>query len=206
MYIPRHFAEDDPAVLHGLMRAHPLACRVVMGGAGLEANHIPLLLDAATGVLRGHVARANPLWRMAVPGLDALAVFQGEQAYITPSWYPAKAEHGKVVPTWNYEAVHVHGRLRAVEDRDWLLRLVSELTDEHESRRAAPWHVGDAPPDYVDGLLGAIVGIELTITRIEGKRKLSQNRADADREGVARGLDEDGATAAAARMQAPHQT
>ncbi|MBV8604627.1 MAG: FMN-binding negative transcriptional regulator [Pelomonas sp.] len=209
MYLPKHFEEGDAAVIHGLLRAHPLACVVVPGPAGLEANHLPLLLDAGAGRLRGHVARANGLWRLAEAagpdGLEALAIFQGADGYVTPSWYPSKQEHGKVVPTWNYEAVHVQARLRAVDDRDWLRALVTELTATFESNRPAPWQVADAPPDYVDTLLGAIVGVELTITAVTAKRKLSQNRPPADRAGVVQGLHELGGDAARAHADAIEQ-
>jgi len=191
MYIPRHFRQQEARELHGLMRAHPLATLITHGDRGLTANHMPLLFDAAAGahgVLRGHVARANPLWRDAGSGCPALALFHGPDAYVSPGWYPSKRDDPRVVPTWNYAVVHVHGTLSAVEDRAWLRTLVTALTAAHEASRREPWQVDDAPPEYVEQLLGAIVGLELAVTRIEGKWKLSQNRPPADRAGVAAGL------------------
>jgi transcriptional regulator len=194
MYLPRHFEETDPAVIHALVRAHPFATWALVGADGeLQVNHLPLMLDAergANGTLVGHVARANPAWRAAAGGRSVL-VFQGPETYITPSWYASKAEHGKVVPTWNYAVVHAHGVVRTIEDKPGLLALVSRLTDTHEAARAKPWQVGDAPADYVEQMLGAIVGIELEVQRWEGKWKVSQNRSAADRQGVAAGLRND---------------
>jgi transcriptional regulator len=190
MYLPAHFAQHDIAALHALMQAHPLATLVTVGPDGPTADHVPLELDASAGphgTLRGHVARANPLWQAAA-GTPVLAVFQGPQAYVTPSWYPSKAATHKVVPTWNYTVVHAHGVLRAVEDAPWLHALVSRLTGHHEAPRATPWAVGDAPEDFVQSLLRAIVGIEIPLTQLLGKWKISQNRSEADRLGVAQGL------------------
>jgi transcriptional regulator len=199
MYTPKHFEETDLGVLHALMRAHPLATWVTTDADGvLVANHVPFLVDpdrGEHGTLVAHVARANPVWRT---GTRSIVVFQGAQAYISPSWYPGKQDHGKVVPTWNYAVVHAHGTLRAIEDRDWLLRLVTRLTDTHEAGSAAPWKVADAPADYVDQMLKAIVGIEIPIERIEGKWKVSQNRPAVDRLGVADGLSARGDAQAAA--------
>jgi transcriptional regulator len=189
MYLPKHFEQHDPAALQGLMREHPLAMLVTTGADGVTADHVPLEYDSASGTLRGHVARANPLWRHA-DGQPVLAVFRGAEAYITPSWYPSKAEHHKVVPTWNYAVVHAHGTLRALDDAPWLRDLVGRLTDHHEAPRAQPWAVGDAPDDYVQQMLRAIVGIEIPVTRLVGKWKISQNRNEADRLGVADGLAE----------------
>jgi transcriptional regulator len=169
------------------MQAHPLAALVTQQDGELTADHLPLEYDGAAGVLRGHVARANPLWRAAA-GQRVLAVFQGPQAYITPSWYPSKAATHKVVPTWNYTVVHAHGVLRAFDEAPWLHALVSRLTDHHESSRAEPWAVGDAPADYVQQMLRAIVGIEIAVDRLVGKWKISQNRTLADRQGVVAGL------------------
>lgn len=194
MYIPGHFLQTERAELHGLMRAHPLATLVSTGDDGPCADLIPLELDAAAGpqgTLRGHVARANPLWRLAA-GQPVLALFHGPQAYITPSWYASKAATHKVVPTWNYTVVQAEGTLQVVEDAPWLHALVSRLTEHHEAPRAAPWAVADAPADYVQALLRGIVGIELVITRLTGKWKISQNRSAEDRTGVARGLAADG--------------
>lgn len=191
MYVPKHFAEPDVAVMHALMRAHPLAAVVVHTPQGLEANHVPLVLHEAPGgfgTLRGHVARANPLASALASGADALAIFTGPDAYVTPSWYASKREHGRVVPTWNYAVVHAHGALRAMEDPAWLLAHLEALTATHEGSREAPWRVSDAPAEFVAGLTKAIVGFEMPVARLEGKWKVSQNRSSADREGVAAGL------------------
>lgn len=184
MYMPRHFEQGDASAIAALVRAHPLAIVVTHGDDGLSADHVPLEHDAQAGVLRGHVARANPMWQRS-DGRPVLAVFRGPEAYVTPSAYPSKVEHQRVVPTWNYAVVHAHGTLRAVQDADWLHALVSRLTDRHESTRAHPWSVADAPADYVQTMLRAIVGIEITITRLQAKWKVSQNRSEADRLGVA---------------------
>ncbi len=191
MYMPAHFEETDPAVLRALVAAHPLGAWVTLQAGRLAVDHVPFLLDPARGehgTLVGHVARANPVWREFAPDVESVVVFQGPQTYITPSWYASKRAHGKVVPTWNYAVVHAHGVPRAIEDRAWLHALVSRLTDTHERPQPAPWHVTDAPADYVDNLLRAIVGIEIPLTRLVGKWKVSQNRPAADREGVAAGL------------------
>ncbi len=191
MYVPSHFAETRIEVLHQLMRAHPLATLVTLTSEGLNANHIPMLLDpdpAPLGKLRGHVARTNNLWRDFSPTVEALAIFQGTEAYITPSWYQTKQETGKVVPTWNYAVVHAYGTIRVIEEQAWLRDLVERLTDEHEAKKADPWQVADAPRDYVDALLPAIVGIEFNITRLQGKWKMSQNQNAANRAGVINGL------------------
>ena len=195
MYVPAHFAETRVEVLHGLIRAHPFGALVTLTPGGLDANHIPFEIDpepAPFGTLRGHVARGNPVWREAAPGADALVIFQGPDGYVSPAWYPTKAETGKVVPTWNYAVVHAHGPLRVIDDRAWLAAFVTHLTDRHEAGRADPWKVTDAPANFVDGLLGAIVGIEIPVHRLVGKWKVSQNRPDADREGVARAFDGEG--------------
>ena len=195
MYVPPHFREDQVPVLHDFIRAAPLATLVSSTPAGLFASHLPLLIDLEPrpfGTLSGHLARANPHWKEAAPGTEALAIFTGPQAYITPAWYVAKQETGKVVPTWNYAAVHAYGTLRFFEDEASLLKLVTRLTQTHEAKRAAPWAVSDAPPDFVKGMLRAIVGFELTVTRLEGKWKMSQNRPPADIERVVEGLDRDG--------------
>ena len=187
MYLPKHFEQNDPAALQALMREHPLASLVSHGADGLTADHVPLEYDAASATLRGHVARANPLWRQA-DGQPVLAIFRGPQAYVTPSWYPSKASTHKVVPTWNYAVVHAHGTLRAVDDAPWLHTLVTRLTAHHETPRAQPWAVADAPDDYVQQMLRAIVGIEIPVLRLVGKWKVSQNRSEADRAGVADGV------------------
>ncbi|HVW74511.1 MAG TPA: FMN-binding negative transcriptional regulator [Rhizomicrobium sp.] len=177
MYVPDHFREDRPERLRDAMRAISFATLVT---SGLEANHLPLLLDG--GVLRGHVARANPVWK-AGDG-TALAIFLGPQAYVSPNLYPSKAETGKAVPTWNYIAVHARGPIRWIQDAGWIRKLVSDLTDAHEAPRPDSWAVSDAPEGYVDAMVRAIVGFELTIETLEGKYKLSQNREARDRAGV----------------------
>jgi len=191
MYQPAHFVEPDADALLALMQAHPLAT-LVRGGAGLAADILPLEVQRTPAGWRveGHVARANPLWREA-DGQPVLLLFQGPQAYVSPAWYPSKAQHGKAVPTWNYTMVQVHGTLRATQDPAWLRAFVTRLTGRHESGRPAPWHVTDAPDDYIAAMLKAIVGIEIEVARVEGKFKLSQNRDAADRTGVVLGLESD---------------
>jgi transcriptional regulator len=196
MYVPSHFRETRTPVLHDLIRGHPLAVLVTLDDSGLVANHIPMEIDAeagALGTLRGHVARANPVWQAHRPDVEAMAVFQGPEAYITPSFYATKATTGKVVPTWNYATVHVHGPLRVFDDVAWVRRFVTQLTERHEAdhQRAtgdAPWQVSDAPGVFIDRQLETIVGLEIPITRIEGKWKVSQNRTREDRAGVVVGL------------------
>jgi transcriptional regulator len=195
MYLPSHFREERTPVLHALMRAHPLATLITVDDRGPVANHIPMEIDPGAGelgVLRGHVARGNPLWKTHRSGTEALAVFAGPHAYVTPAHYATKAATGKVVPTWNYAAVHAWGPLQVIDDAAWLRRFVEQLTDRHEAARTngAPWRVDDAPADYIDGLCKAIVGVEIPITRVEGKWKVSQNRPAEDRAGVASGLAE----------------
>jgi len=183
MYLPKHFAQTDIATLYALMDAHPLATLVTHGPEGIDANHVPLHLDAGAspnGTLRGHVARANPQARAAAVDGEILAIFQGPQSYISPSGYATKAEHGKVVPTWNYTAVHAWGRLRLIDDPHWLLAQVRTLTATHEAALPHPWQVDDAPADYVEKMLGAIVGIEIVIDRLVGKWKVSQNQPPAN--------------------------
>lgn len=209
MYLPKHFEETRTEVMHQLVRAHPLGLLITLSGGEAQANSIPFMLDAQRGphgTLVAHVARANPLWREAAL-TPVLAVFQGPQAYVSPSGYAAKAEHGKVVPTWNYVMVQARGRLRAIEDAQELHALVSRLTDIHERKRAAPWAVSDAPADYIEKMLGAIVGIEIPIESLTGKWKVSQNRSAADREGVARLLEQEpGGAAMAAQVRSPGAT
>jgi transcriptional regulator len=198
MYVPKHFEETRVEVLHALMRRHPLGTLVAMTPHGLDANHIPFEIDAEPapyGTLRGHVAKANPLWQSLSMTPEALVVFQGSNAYISPSLYVAKQEHGKVVPTWNYAVVHAHGAARVVHEAAWLRTLVTALTDRHEEGRADRWRVTDAPAEYVEKLLAAIVGIEIPIARLQGKWKLSQNRSVVDRRGVVAGLESEGASA-----------
>ncbi|HEU4559674.1 MAG TPA: FMN-binding negative transcriptional regulator [Longimicrobium sp.] len=193
MYIPPSNAEHSPEVMLGFIEAHPLGALVTSSDEGLFATHLPLVLDRTRGehgVLQGHVARANPHHRQAGTASEALVIFQGPDAYITPSWYPAKAEHGRVVPTWNYVAVHVYGALRFIDDADFLRRHLEQLTARHEAGREQPWSVSDAPAQYIEAQHRAIVGVEIEITRLEGKWKMSQNRSAADIDGVVRGLTE----------------
>lgn len=198
MYIPSHFNVTDVATLHALIHERPLATLVTQGSEGLHANHIPFVLEAGAqpdqplGVLRGHVARANPLWRDCIPDAGVLAVFHGPEAYISPSWYATKGDTGRVVPTWNYATVHAHGRLRVIEDAAWLRAQLEALTAHNERRFAAPWRVADAPRDYTDGLVKAIVGIEILIVRLEGKWKVSQNQPQQNIASVVDALRADG--------------
>lgn len=199
MYLPPHFKEDDPATLHRAIAEAGLATLVTAGAEGMIASHLPLLLDPAdgpNGTLYGHVARANPHARVAA-GSEGLAIFTGPDGYVTPSWYPGKAEHGKVVPTWNYVAVHAYGPLETFSDPDRLLDVVTRLTARHERGRAKAWAVSDAPADFIAGMLKGIVGFAMPIVRIEGKWKMSQNRPQADRDSVAAGLRADGRPEAA---------
>jgi transcriptional regulator len=199
MYLPRAFEETDEVELHAFIRAHPLATFVSTDATGLCANHFPMLIetgDDGKHVLRGHVARANPLWKSLGAHPQALAIFQNPGLYITPSWYPSKKEDGRVVPTWNYVAVHASGSARAIDDPQWLRSFLTRLTDTNESRFALPWKITDAPEDYLDRRLKSIVGIEVAITRIAGKWKVSQNRTAKDAEGVVSGLRDQGDPAA----------
>ena len=191
MYQPPHHREDRLEVQHALIRGHPLGTLVTMGASGLVANAIPFILDPSRGefgTLQAHLARANNQWRDFDAKVDALVIFQGVESYITPSWYPTKQEGGKVVPTWNYAIVQARGLLKIIEDRDWLKTQIAALTAMQEGRRSEPWAVSDAPASYVESQLKGIVGIEIPITKIEGKWKVSQNRPEADRRGVVDGL------------------
>lgn len=191
MYVPRAFAVDDIKILHQQMQASPLPVLVTHASQGMLASHVPMLLnpdEGPCGTLYGHLARANPHWQDLAQGTEALVIFAGEQAYISPTFYPGKADHGKAVPTWNYLAVHAYGMAEVFDDAERLLALVSRLSDRHEANRPTPWAVSDAPADYVDSMLKAIVGFRLPITRLQGKRKLSQNRDARDQAGVRQGL------------------
>jgi transcriptional regulator len=191
MYQSAQFQEERIGVMHDLMRTHPFATLISFGGDGITADHIPLVLHNAggeRGTLRGHVARANPLAKGFDASVDVLAIFQGPHHYVTPAWYASKKEHGKVVPTWNYAVVHAYGPMRMINDADWLLEQVSTLTAQHEAAREQPWAVSDAPADFTQKMLKAIVGLEIPINRLQGKWKVSQNRPEADRKGVADGL------------------
>jgi transcriptional regulator len=195
VYIPAHFKEDRIDVLQDAIRHAGLATLVSMTGEGLFASHAPLLLDpepAPYGCLVGHLAKANPHARMLDPSVETLVIFNGPDGYISPAYYPAKQEHGKVVPTWNYSAIHAYGVLETFDDPDRLMDVVTRLTDRHEEPRAQPWAVSDAPADFVQGMMRGIYGISLRITRLEGKVKMSQNRPAADQAGVIAGLKADG--------------
>ena len=190
MYQPPHFREDRLDIQHALIRAYPLGLLISIGPDGPLANPIPFLIDPAAppfGTLRAHLARANPQWR-TLAGQEVLVVFQGVDRYVTPSWYATKRETGKVVPTWNYAIVQARGRVSVQEGRPWLAGHTTELTDRHESARPEPWKTADAPAEFMDAQLKGIVGIEIPIAQIEGKWKVSQNRPEPDRAGVAAGL------------------
>lgn len=187
MYRPAHFAEERGGVLQALMREHPFATLVSLADGEPVADHLPLQLSADGKRLLGHVARSNPLWRKA-GGQEVLVIFQGPQAYVSPSWYPGKREHGKAVPTWNYVVVHARGRLAAIDDPQRLRSLLDDLVDRHEGGFDAPWRVADAPADYIETMLAAIVGIEITISTLSGKWKVSQNQPATNRAGVVAGL------------------
>lgn len=195
MYQPPLFKEDRPEVLHALIQAHPFATLVSHGAAGLAADHIPMVLYPGEGLLRGHIAIANPLAK-AEAGAEVLAIFQGPHSYISPGWYPTKQEHGKVVPTWNYAVVHAAGRIAYQRDPAWLLAHLNALTAQHEGGRAAPWAVSDAPDDFIARQMKGIVGVEVAITDLTGKWKVSQNRTAADQAGVVAGLTVDGSAPA----------
>ncbi|HZW26404.1 MAG TPA: FMN-binding negative transcriptional regulator [Gallionella sp.] len=191
MYIPRQFEEPNIEVIHELIRAKPLATLVTLNADGLEANHIPLMLTAGPapyGVLSGHIARSNPLWQEHPADADVLVIFHGAESYISPSWYASKAETGKVVPTWNYVSVQAKGKLRVVHDAGWIRAQLESLTAHNEAGFAQPWAVADAPQEFTSKLLEAVVGIEIVITDLKGKWKVSQNRSVQDRESVANGL------------------
>jgi transcriptional regulator len=204
MYIPAHFAETRPEELHRIVRAHPLGMLLTQGDAGLDADHIPFALDAsagAQGALLAHVARANPLWQRCANGSPVLVVFRGAEAYVSPSWYPSKHETHRQVPTWNYEVVHAHGTLTVHDDERFVRRLVAQLTRSHEAAEPQPWKMDNSAPDYIDSMLRNIVGIEIRITALVGKVKLSQNREVRDRLGAADTLDARGQAAIAHAMR-----
>jgi transcriptional regulator len=191
MYLPKLFEETDPAVLHALMRAHPLGTWATPGAGELIVNHVPFMLDPACGphgTLFCHVARANSVWQSFSRTVPSVIVFQGPDSYISPSWYASKPLHGKVVPTWNYVVVHAHGIPVVVADHDALLDHLTRLTAAHEAQRPAPWRVADAPPDFIEQMMKQIVAIRIPITRLIGKWKVSQNRSPADRAGAIAGL------------------
>ena len=199
MYNPDQFREERPEVLRDFIAQHPLGALVAVTADGLTANHIPMFWEereGTAGVLRGHLARANPLWNTIAPRSTVLVIFGGADRYITPSWYPGKQEHGKVVPTWNYSVVHAHGTIAFDENSDQALLHVRELTDRQEASRSEPWKVSDAPAAYIEPMLKRIVPFEIVVTRLVGKFKASQHRPDSERSAVATALAAEGVSAA----------
>ena len=191
MYTPAHFSVTDPASLHRILREHPLGILVTPTGSGMDANHIPFEFDPTHGefgLLTGHVARANPLWQQCLEGADVLVVFRGSEGYISPNWYPGKHETHRLVPTWNYEVVHAYGRLTVRDDEKFVRGVVARLTRTHEAQEAKPWKMGDSAPEFIAGMIKSIVGIEISISRLEGKAKLSQNREPRDVQGAVEAL------------------
>ena len=201
MYLPKQFEERDRQRLRSLIQRYPLGSLVTATESGLDANHIPFLFTdtgSAAGTLHGHIARANPLWREGVRDAAALVIFHSPDSFISPSWYPSKRENARVVPTWNYAVVHVHGVLRFVDDPAWVRSHVEAFTREHEGKRDPAWAVTDAPADFVEKMVTAVVGIEIAITRIVGKWKVSQNRSRGDRVAVVEALEREATSSGAA--------
>jgi transcriptional regulator len=204
MYIPPHFAQPDPAELQRIIRDHPLGMLVTHGDAGLDANHIPFEFDPSVGphgLLTAHVARSNPVWQQTSTGAKVMVVFRGAEAYISPNWYPSKHEAHRQVPTWNYEVVHAHGTITIRDDERFVRGMVARLTRRHEAAEPRPWKMSDSAPEYIDSLLGKIVGIEIAVTSLVGKSKLSQNREERDRLNAADTLAERGRDEIAERMR-----
>lgn len=204
MYIPAHFSETKPEALSRIIHQYPLGALVTHGSAGLDADHIPFEFDAAVGthgVLSAHVARANPLWRRCPTGTPVMVIFSGAQAYISPNWYPSKHETHRSVPTWNYEVVHAHGILSVHDDEKYVRRVVARLTHRHEATEPKPWKMGDSTPEFISSMLNNIIGIEIAITSLVGKVKLSQNREARDRMGAATSLEQLGKVELAKRMR-----
>jgi transcriptional regulator len=205
MYIPAHFAETRKEVLHSRIVQHPFGTLITHGSSGLDANHIPFELaaeDGELGVLRAHVARANPVWQEVANGDEVLVVFHAGDAYISPNWYPSKHELHKQVPTWNYMVVHAHGRITILDDERYVRGVVGRLTRTHEASELKPWKMGDAPKDYVDAMVKAIVGVQIEVTRLVGKSKLSQNKEARDIQGAAEALKSSGESQLADAMLA----
>ncbi len=195
MYVPTQFAQTRPEELHRIIRAHPLGTLVTTGPAGPDADHIPFEFDPAagpSGLLSAHVARANPVWQRCASGAPVLVIFRGAEAYVSPNWYPSKHEAHRQVPTWNYEVVHAHGTPTVRDDERYVRGLLARLTREHEAIEPKPWKMGDSAPEFIDSLLPHIVGIEIMITSLTGKSKLSQNKEDRDRLNAAQTLAERG--------------
>jgi len=212
MYLPTHFEEHRAGEVQRVIREHPLGALITQGPNGLDANHIPFELDETSGqhgTLRAHVARANPMWReVPAEGAGVLVIFQASEAYISPNWYPSKPEHHRHVPTWNYQVVHAHGRLRVMDEERFVRSLLARLTREYEQRsqQVKPWKMGDSAPDFITSMLQAVVGIEIDITRLVGKSKLGQNREARDRLGAAAGVAGLGNVEAAEAMRRPDGT
>ncbi len=204
MYLPSAFALTDPQELHRILREHPLGTLVTHGPQGLDADHIPFEFDPDTGplgTLRAHVARANPVWQQVAAGSPVLVVFRGEQAYVSPNWYPSKHEAHRQVPTWNYEVVHAHGTFTAHDDERYLRGVVARLTRHHEVTEPKPWKMSDAPADYLEQMMGQIVGIEIAVTSLVGKSKMSQNKEARDRQGVAEAYEARGRAGLAGKVR-----
>ena len=206
MYVPAHFAETRPEELARIIREYPLGVLVTHDAHGLDANHLPFEFDpdAGThGVLTAHVARANPVWQQCASGSPVMVVFRGAEGYVSPNWYPSKHEAHRQVPTWNYEVVHVHGLLTVRDDERFVRGMVGRLTRRHEAEETRPWKMSDSTPDFIDSMLRNIVGIEVAITSLVCKRKLSQNKEERDRLGAADALQAAGNTELAQSMRAP---
>jgi len=201
MYIPDHFSIASQEAIHRIIQEHPLGVLVTSTAEGLDANHIPFELDVNQRLLTGHVARANPVWQDGQSNPDVMVIFRGNESYVSPNWYPSKHETHQQVPTWNYEVVHVHGRLTIQDQEKFVRKVVARLTRQHEAREPKPWRMGDSKPDYIAKMLEAIVGIEVSITRIEAKAKLSQNREKRDRLNAAEMLEKQGQEALANAMR-----
>ena len=205
MYMPQHFAETRPEVIHRIIREHPLGTLVTQGADGLDADHIPFEFEPAEGthgVLLAHVARANPLWQRCPTGSQVMVVFRGAQAYISPNWYPSKHEAHRQVPTWNYEVVHAHGKLTVHDDERFVRGIVARLTRRHEAAEPRPWKIGDSSPEFIDSMLRNIVGIDIAVTSLACKVKLSQNKEARDRQGAAEQLEARGFVELARSMRA----
>ena len=208
MYMPQHFAETRPEVIHRIIHEHPLGTLVTQGADGLDADHIPFEFEPAEGthgVLLAHVARANPLWQRCPTGSQVMVVFRGAQAYISPNWYPSKHEAHRQVPTWNYEVVHAHGKLTVHDDERFVRGIVARLTRRHEAAEPRPWKIGDSSPEFIDSMLRNIVGIEIAVTSLACKVKLSQNKEARDRQGAAEQLEARGGAELARSMRAAQQ-
>jgi transcriptional regulator len=206
MYTPAHFRVTEPAALHRIIAAHPLGVLVTSHEGSLDANHIPFEFDPQIGPLgrlSAHVARANPVWQQCADGADVLVIFRGNESYISPNWYPSKHETHRLVPTWNYEVVHAHGRLRVRDDEKFLRGVLARLTRVHEAQEPKPWKMGDSAPEYIDMMLRAVVGLEIDITALEGKSKLSQNREPRDVAGAVQMLRQRGSDDLAQAMEKP---